>query len=198
MFQGHLWLSGLSILVYPVFFSLILGVSSRMPVFRTMADGDGANFKTAAPGAHRSMGGVERQHTRLRTLSEMLLEVYHSMTLSERVALAHMGKNFCFGAKLWYSRHQIMFGVSSWWPDSDDCDLPVLGSYDIAADHVGHYMALCLSQMYQTREVFHAADAKSKMKEAERFQGAPKQNVVFTQGDRVYYYHDQRKQGAVS
>ena len=58
-----------------------------MPVVRTMADGDKAHSETAAPGAHWSMGGVERQHTRLRTLSEMLLEVYHSITLSERVAL---------------------------------------------------------------------------------------------------------------
>ena len=39
---------------------------------------------------------------------------------------------------------------------------------------------------------------KSKMREVERFQGAPKQDVVFTQGDRVYYYHEPPKQGIVS
>ena len=52
--------------------------------------------------------------------------------------------------------------------------------------------------MYKMRKVFHAADVKSKMKEAERFQGAPKQDVVCAQGDRVYYYHEPPKQGVVS
>ena len=141
---------------------------------------------------------MERQHTKLRTLSEMLLEVYPSMSLSECVDLAHMGKNYFPIAKLGYSPHQIVFGVSSRWPDYDDCDLPALGSYEVAADHVGHYMIHFLSQMYKMRELFHAADVKSKMREAERFQGAPKQDVVFTQGDRVYYYHEPPKQGIVS
>ena len=55
-----------------------------------------------------------------------------------------------------------------------------------------------LSQMYKMRELFHAADVKSKMKEAQRFQGAPKKDVVFAQGDRLYYYHEPPKQGVVS
>ena len=70
----------------------------------------------------------------------MLLEGYPSMTLSTFVDLAHMGKNYFPIAKLWYSPHQIVFGVSSRWPDYDDCDLPALGSYDVAVDHVAHYM----------------------------------------------------------
>ena len=68
----------------------------------------------------------------------------------------------------------------------------------IAADHMGHYMVHVFSQMYKMRELFHAADVKSKMKEAERFQGAPKQEVVFTKGDRDYYYHEPPKKGVVS
>ena len=91
-----------------------------------------------------------------------------------------------------------MFGVSSRWLDYDDCDLPALGSYEVAADHVGHDMIHFLSQMYKNWELFHAADVKSKMREAERFQGAPKQDVVFTQCDWVYYYHEPPKQGIVS
>ena len=104
-------------------------------VVRTMADRYRIELKTAATGAHRSMGGVERQHTKLRTLTEMLLEVYRSMSLSECVDLAHMGKNLFPIARLGYSRHQIVFGVSSRWLDYDDCDLPALGSYEVAADH---------------------------------------------------------------
>ena len=55
-----------------------------------------------------------------------------------------------------------------------------------------------VSQLYKMRELFHAADVKSKMRQAERFQGAPRQDVVFTQGDRVYYYHEPAKQSIVS
>ena len=141
---------------------------------------------------------MERQHTKLRTLSEMLLKVYPSMTLTECVDLAHMGKNYFPIAKLGYSPHQNVFGVSSKTPDYDDCDLLALGSYDVAADHVGHCMVHFLSQMYKMREVLHAADVKSKMREAEQFQGAAKHDVVFAQGDRVYYYHEPPKQGIVS
>ena len=111
-------------------------------VFGTMADLCGIELKTAASGAHWSIGGMERQHTNLRTLSEMLLDVYHSMTLSECVDLAHMGKKYFPIAKLGYCPHQIVFGVRSRWPHYDDCDLPALGSYDVAADHLGHYPRL--------------------------------------------------------
>ena len=83
---------------------------------------------------------MERQHTKLRTLSEILPEVYPSMTLSECVDLPHMGKKYFPIAKIGYSPHQIVFGVSWTWPDYDDCDLPTLGSYNVAADHVGYYM----------------------------------------------------------
>ena len=168
-------------------------------VVRTMADRYGIELKTAASGAHSSTGGVERQHTKLRTLSEMLLEVYPSVSLSECVDLAHMGKNYFPIAKLGYSPHQIVFGVSSRWPDYDDCHLPAMGSYEVAADLVGHYMIHFMSQMHKMRELFHAADVKSKMWEAEeRFQGPPKLDVVFTQGDRVYDYHEPPKQGIVA
>ena len=163
-----------------------LGSEFQNDAIRTIADRYGIELKTAAIGAHCSMGGVERQHTKLRTLSEMLLEVYPSMSLSECVDLTHMGKNYFLIAKLRDSPHQIVFGVISRWPDYDDCDLPAPGSYEVAADHVGHYMVHFLSQMYKVREFFHAADVKSKMREAQRSQGAPKQDVVFTQGDRVY------------
>ena len=175
-----------------------LGGEFENDVVRTLADRYGIELKTAASGAHWSMGGVERQHAKLRTLSDMLLEVYPSVTLSECVNLAQMGKNIFPNAKLGYSPHQIVFGVSWRWPDYGDCDLPALGSYDVAADHVGHYMVHFLSQMYKMRELFHAADVKCKMKEAERFQGATKQDVVFAQGHRVYYYHEPPKQGVVS
>ena len=141
---------------------------------------------------------MERQHTKLRTLGEMLLEVYPSMTLSECVDLAHMWKNYFPIANLGYSPHHIMFAVSSRWPDYDDCDLPALGSYAVAADHVGHYMVHFWSQMYKMRELTHAADVKSKMKEAERFQGAPKQNVASAQRDQVYDYPEPPKQRVVS
>ena len=77
------------------------------------------------------------------------------------------------GSRLW---------CTSSWPDYDDCDLPALCSYDVAADQVGHYMVPFLSQMYKMRELFHAADVKSRTKEAERFQGAPKEDVVFALG----------------
>ena len=100
--------------------------------------------------------------------------------------------------KLGYSPHQIVFGVSWRWPDYDDYDSPAVGSYDVAADHVGHYMVHFLSQMYQMRELFPAADVKSKMKEAGRFEGARKQVAVFAQGDCVYYYHEPPKQGVFS
>ena len=43
-----------------------------------------------------------------------------------------------------------------------------------------------LSQMDKMRELFHAGDVKSKIEEAEQFQRASKQEVVFAQGDRVY------------
>ena len=175
-----------------------LGAGFENEVIHAMADRYGIQLKTAASGAHWSMGGVERQHTKLGTLSETLLEVYPSMSLSECGDWAHMGKNYFPIAKLGYSPHQIVFGVRSRWPDYDDCDLPALGSYEVAADHVGYYMIHLLSQMYKMRELFHAADVKSMMREAERFQGAPKHDVVLTQGDRIYYYHEPPKQGIVS
>ena len=143
-----------------------LGGEFENDVIRTMADRYGIELKTAASGAHWSMGGVERQHTKLRTLSEMLLEVYPSMSLSECVDLAHMGKNYFPIAKLGYSPHQIVFRVSSRWLDYDDCDILALGSYEAAADHVGHYMIHFLSQMYKMRELFHAADLKSQMRDS--------------------------------
>ena len=90
---------------------------------------------------------MERQQTKLRTLGEMLFEVYPSMTLSAWLGLARTGKNYFPLAKLGYSPHQIVFGVSSNWPNYDDCDLPALGSYDVAADHVGYYTVHLLSQM---------------------------------------------------
>ena len=49
--------------------------------------------------------------------------------------------------------------------------------------------------MYKMRELFQSADVKSKMREAERFQGVSKQDLVFTQGDRVY---EPLKQGILS
>ena len=76
------------------------------------------------------------------------------MSLSECVDLAHMGKNYFLLVKLGYSPHQIVFSVSSRWPDYDDCDLPALGSYEVAADHVGHYVILFLSKMYKTGSSF--------------------------------------------
>ena len=76
------------------------------------------------------------------------LEVYPSMTLSECVDLAHMAKKYFSIAKLWYRPHQIVFGVSSRWPDYYDCHLPAFGSYDVAADHVGHYVDQFFTQMY--------------------------------------------------
>ena len=167
-----------------------LGGEFKNDVVRTMADRYEIELKAAASGSHWSMGGVERQHTKLRTLSEMLLEVYPSMTPSECVDLAHMGKNYFPIAKIGYSPHQIVFGVSSRWPDYDDRNLPALGSYDVASDHVGHDVVHFPSQMYKMRELFHGADVQSKMKGGERFQGAPTQDVVFKQRDRVYYYHE--------
>ena len=71
-----------------------LGGEFENDVVRTMADRYRIELRTAASGAHWSMVGVERQHTKLRTLSEMLLKVYPSMSLSECVDLTHMGKNF--------------------------------------------------------------------------------------------------------
>ena len=106
-------------------------------VVRTMADCYGIERKLAASGANWSMGGVERQHTKLRTVSDMLLEVYPSMTVRRCMVLAHMGKIYCPTANLGYSPHQTVFGVRSRGPDCDDRDLPPLGSYDVAADHVG-------------------------------------------------------------
>ena len=180
------------------FFLSDLGGESENDVARTMADRYGIELNTVASGVHWSMGGVERQHTKLRSLSEMLIEINPSMTPRECVHLAHMGKNYFPIAKLGCSAHQIVFGVSSRWPDYDDCELPALGLYDVAADHVGQCMVHFLPQMYKMRELFHAADVKSKMKEAKRFQKAPEQDVVFAQGDRVYYYHEPPEQGVVS
>ena len=71
-----------------------LGGEFENDVVCTMADRYGMELKTAASGAHWSMGGMERQHTKLRTSSEMLLEVSSSMTLQECVDSAHMGKNY--------------------------------------------------------------------------------------------------------
>ena len=84
-----------------------LGGEFENDVIRTMANRYGIELETAASEAHWSMGGVERQHTKLRTLSEMLLEVYPSMSLSECVDLVQMGKNYFPIAKLGYSHHQI-------------------------------------------------------------------------------------------
>ena len=121
-----------------------LGGEFENDVIPTMADQYEIELKMAASGAHWSMGVVERQHSTLRILSEMLLEVYPSMFLSECVDLTHMGKNSFSIAKLGSSPHQIVFGLSSRWPDYDDCNLPALGSPEVAADHVGHYMVhLC-------------------------------------------------------
>ena len=94
--------------------------------------------------------------------------------------------------------HRYTPQVTQRWPRGSKPASPALGSNEVAADHVGHYMIHFLSQMYQMRELFHAADVKSKMREAEPFQGAPKQDVVFTRGDRVYYYHEPPTPGIVS
>ena len=59
-------------------------------------------------------------------------------------------------------------------------------------------MVHVLSQKYKMRELFQAADLKSKMNKAEQFQAAPKQDVVFARGDGVYYYHEPPKHGVVS
>ena len=96
-FRERFWICGSIILVFPVLFSLILGVSSS-----TMADRYGIEFKRVTSGALWSKGGVERLHTKLRTLIEVLLQVYPSMTLSLCVNLAHKGKNYFPIGKLGY------------------------------------------------------------------------------------------------
>ena len=53
-----------------------LGGEFKNDVVRMMVHRYRIELKTAASGTHWSMGGVERHHTKLRTLSEMLLEVY--------------------------------------------------------------------------------------------------------------------------
>ena len=59
-------------------------------------------------------------------------------------------------------------------------------------------MVHVLSIWYKMQELSHAADVKSKTEETGRFQRAQKQDVVFKQGDCVYYYHEPPKQGVIS
>ena len=108
-----------------------LGGEFENYVVRTMADRYRIDSKMAASGAYWSIGGVEQQHTKLPTLTEMLIEVYPSMILTECVHLGCTGKNYFPSAKLRNSPHQIVYAASSRWPDYDDCDFPALGSYDV-------------------------------------------------------------------
>ena len=102
MFGERFWINGLSILVFMALLSLILGVISGTILFTRWLMDTGSSWKRRAVGLIGAGGGVERKHTKLRTLSEMLLEVYSSMTLSECVDMAHMGKNSFPIAKLGY------------------------------------------------------------------------------------------------
>ena len=71
----------------------------------TMAHRYGIELKAATSAAHWSLGRVERQHTKLRTFCEMLLEVHGSMTLRKCVGLAHMEKKHFPISKLGYRPH---------------------------------------------------------------------------------------------
>ena len=90
------------------------------------------------------------------------------MSLQDACDVACMLLNYHPMPDRGFSPQQLVYGVSSRWPDFVAAKLSALAETPVPSDHVGHYMVKFLDAMYRARENFHAVDVRAKVSLAKR------------------------------
>ena len=86
----------------------------------------GIMLHCAPRGSHWSLGGVKRHHYQLRHTVELLLEADDSLSLQDACDVACMSLNYRPMPDRGFSPQQLVYGVSSHWPDFVAAKLPAL------------------------------------------------------------------------
>ena len=186
----HLWVKyyGPPVLLYTD-----LGKEFDNELIRMFAERYGITLHCAPGGSHWSLGGVERHHYQLRHNVELLLEADDTLSLQDACDVACMSLNYHPMPDRGFSPQQLVYGVSSRWPDFVAAKLPALAETPVPSDHVGHYMVKFLDAMYRAREKFNAADVRAKVSLAKRSRPSTNRKVELVTGDTVFYFESLEK-----
>ena len=153
----------------------------------------GITLHCSPGGSHRSLGGVERHHYQLRHTVELLLEADDTLSLQDACDVACMSLNYHPMPDRSFLPQQLVYGVSSHWPDFVAAKLPTLAETPVPSDHVGHYMVKFLDAMYRAREKFQAADVRAKVSLAKRSRPSTNRKVELLTGNTVFYFESLEK-----
>ena len=129
----------------------------------------------------------------MRHTVELLLEADDTLSLQDACDVACMLLNYHPMPDRGFSPQQLVYGVSSRWPDFVAAKLPALAETPVPCDHVGHYMVKFLDAMYRAREKFHAADVRAKVSLAKRSRPSSNGKVELVTGDTVFYFESLEK-----
>ena len=161
----HLWVRYYA---PPVLLYTDLGKEFDNELIGMFAERYAITLHCAPGGSHWSLGGVERHHYQLRHTVELLLEADDTLSLQDACRVACMLLKYHPMPDRGFSPQQLVYGLSSRWPDFVAANLPALAETPVPCDHVGHYMVKLLDAMYRARERFHAADVRAKVSLAKR------------------------------
>ena len=186
----HLWVKYYG---PPVLFYTDLGKEFDNELIRMFGERYGITLHCASGGSHWSLGGVERQHYQLRHTVELLLEADDTLSLQDACDVACMSLNCHPMPDQGFSPHQLVYGVSSRWPDFVAAKLPALAETPVPSDHVGHYMVKFLDAMYRAREKFQAADVRAKVPLVKRSRPSNNRKVELVTGDTVFTLNHLRR-----
>ena len=114
-----------------------LGKEFDNELIRMFAERYGITLHCAPGGSHWSLGGVERHHYQLRHTVELLLEADDTLSMQDACDVACMSLNYHPMPDRGFSPQQLVYGVSSRWPDFVAAKLPALAETPVPSDHVG-------------------------------------------------------------
>ena len=115
-----------------------LGREFDNELIRMFAERYGINLHCAPGGSHWSPGGVERHRYQLRHTVVLLLGADDTLSLQDACDVACMSLNYHFMPDQCFSPQQLVYEVSSRWPDFVAAKLPALAETCMPSDHVSH------------------------------------------------------------
>ena len=124
---------------------------------------------------------------------ELLLEGDDTLSLQDACDVACMSLNYHPMPDRGFSPQQMVYRVSSRWPDFVAAKSRALAETPVPSDHVGHYMVKFLHAMYHAWENFHAADVHAKVSLAKRSPPSTNRKVELVTDNTVFHFESLEK-----